>query len=556
MRRVRTRSLGIAGVLAAAALIGPGQAIASSGPTTGDEALQIAKGLPAVKSELRDNPGSHWDSTKQDKRWREQLWTKDGQLVAEVFVAKKDGKVLEKWTGFQAAWTMARGYPGAFGKDASALWIWLPLLALFLLPFVPRGRPKLAHLDIAAIALLSVSIAGFNRGRIDISTPALYPPILWLLGRMIWRGLGRSKQEPGGLTTWIGPKVMLAGIVFLIGFRAAFAAADGNVIDVGEASVIGANKLFSGQAVYGHFPERINRGDTYGPVTWAAYVPFAAIFDANANDERLAAAGAGAIVIDLLAIGLMALVGWRLRGPPGALLLTWLWVTCPFTLYVAMCAANDCLPAALLALTLLSATVGGTRGAFVRGASAVVGGMSKMASLTLLPVFWRVKGSSRLRDVAVYAIACALAGAVVMVPYFSDPMAVYHRTVGFQAGRDSPFSAWGYWHLPEWSRLTWRVLTAALILLATFRPVARKRTVVNLAALSAAILIAVQLMAIYWFYTYLIWFLPAMFVALQADWSVKGTVDTKRTGPTFDAPPTQSVIPAGESAVRQVAEPA
>lgn len=534
----------------------PSNALAAGGGISGEEALRIAKSLPAVKKEIRANRGSHWDSTKQETRWREQLWSKDGQLVAEVFVAKKDGKVQEEWTGFQAAWTMARGYPGAFGKDASALWIWLPLLALFLLPFVPRGRPTLGHFDIAAIALLSVSIAGFNRGRIDISTPALYPPILWLLGRMVWRGLGRAKQQPRSLTTLIGPKLMLAGIVFLIGFRAAFAAADGNVIDVGEASVIGANKLFNGQAVYGHFPERINRGDTYGPVTWAAYVPFAAIFDANSNDDRLAAAGAGAIVIDLFALGLIALLGWRLRGPPGAMLLSWLWVTCPFTLYVAMCAANDTLPGALLVLTLLAATLGGTGGALSRGASAVVGGLSKMASLTLLPIFWRVKGSSRLRDVVAYALACAIATAVVMLPYWSDPLAVYHRTVGFQAGRDSPFSAWGYWHLPEWSRLAWRVLTAGLILLATFRPVAQKRTVVNMAALSAAVLIAVQLMAIYWFYTYLIWFLPAVFVALQADWRLKGMDDRARTGPTFDVAKQVPVIPAPAGPPTPAAEPA
>lgn len=556
MRVVLRHRLALTLALSTAALAIAAPATASAKEITKDQALEIAKALPAVKKEIRDNPGSHWDSTKQETRWREQLWSKDGQLVAEVFVSKKDGKVLEKWTGFQAAWTMARGYPGAFGKDASALWIWLPLLFLFLLPFVPRGRPKLAHADLAAIALLSVSIAGFNRGRIDISTPALYPPILWLLGRMVWRGLGRAKQEPRSLTTLIGPKLMTAGIVFLIGFRAAFAAADGNVIDVGEASVIGANKLFNGQPVYGHFPERINRGDTYGPVTWAAYVPFAAIFDANANDERLAAAGAGAIVIDLLAIALLALLGWRLRGPPGALLLSWLWITCPFTLYVAMCAANDGLPAALLVLTLLAATVGGTSGALARGSAAVVGGLSKMASLTLLPIFWRVRGSSRFRDVVVYALACALAGAVVMLPYWDDPLQVYHRTVGFQAERDSPFSAWGYWHLPEWSRLGWRVITAALILIATFRPVAKKRTVVNLAALSAAVLIAVQLMAIYWFFTYLVWFLPAVFVALQGDWRVKNLEDRERSGPTFEDEDLRPVIPAPSASATPVAEPA
>jgi hypothetical protein len=179
-----------------------------------------------------------------------------------------------------------------------------------------------------------------------------------------------------------------------------------------------------------------------------------------------------------------------------------------------------------------------------------------MASLALLPIFWRVKGSSRLRDVIVYALACGIAGSIVMLPYWSDPLEVYHRTVGFQSGRDSPFSAWGYWHLPEWSRLGWRALTASTILLATLRPVAKNRNVVNLAALSAAVLIAVQLMAIYWFYTYIVWFLPALFVALQSDWRVQGSEDTVRNGPAFEEILAKPVIPAPAVSTAPLSEPA
>ncbi len=51
------------------------------------------------------------------------------------------GRVLEQWTGFQVAWTMARGYPGAFGRHVNALYIWLPLCVLFLLPFLNFRRP-------------------------------------------------------------------------------------------------------------------------------------------------------------------------------------------------------------------------------------------------------------------------------------------------------------------------------------------------------------------------------------------------------------------------------
>jgi len=484
-------------------------------------ARRITKALPAVKAEVRSHKGGHWDFTKQPGRWREQFWSAKGELVVEVFISRADGKVQEEWTGFQAAWTMARGYPGAFGKDASALWVWLPLLALFLLPFLPRRRPSLAHLDIAAVALLSVSIAGFNRGRLDISVPTLYPPLLWLMCRMLWRGIKGPKPDAAQIKTLIGSKAMVVGIVFLIGFRAAFTIADGNVIDVGEASVIGGNRLASGAAVYGHFPKRIERGDTYGPVTWAAYAPFALIFDADSNDGRLAAAAAAAVVLDLLALALLALLGWRLRGPPGALILSWLWVTCPFTLYTAMCAANDTLPALLIVLALLTATFSGVRGAALRGAAAVVGGLSKMATLALVPIFLRAKDSSRRRDMLVYLLAAVVAFVIVLIPYFDDPIKVWERTVGFQDGRDSPFSAWGWWDLPQWLLQSWRVCVAGLVLLTTLLPRGDRRTPVRLAALAAAVVIAVELSAVYWFYTYLVWFLPAVFVAVSDDWTVR-----------------------------------
>ena len=36
--------------------------------------------------------------------------------IAQVLVDDRSGRVLEAWTGYQVAWTMARGYPGAFGR--------------------------------------------------------------------------------------------------------------------------------------------------------------------------------------------------------------------------------------------------------------------------------------------------------------------------------------------------------------------------------------------------------------------------------------------------------
>ena len=54
----------------------------------------------------------------------------------------------------------------------------------------------------------------------------------------------------------------------------------------------------------------------------------------------------------------------------------------------------------------------------------------------------------------------------------------------------------------------------ALALVVAFVP--RRRTVVEVAALGAAVLIALQISANYWLYSYIVWFFPLVAVALFA----------------------------------------
>ena len=83
---------------------------------------------------------------------------------SQTVVDDRSGRVLESWTGYKVEWTMARGYAGAFGRVANALWVWLPLCALFVLPFA-RPPWRLLHLDLAVLLAFSVSYAFFNASR-------------------------------------------------------------------------------------------------------------------------------------------------------------------------------------------------------------------------------------------------------------------------------------------------------------------------------------------------------------------------------------------------------
>jgi hypothetical protein len=86
--------------------------------------------------------------------------------------------------------------------------------------------------------------------------------------------------------------------------------------------------------------------------------------------------------------------------------------------------------------------------------------------------------------------------------------------VGYQLARPSPFSVWGQVESLGWLQAAMKAAAAALAVLAAFVP--RRPDMRQLAALGAAVLLAVELTATHWFYLYIVWFLPFVFVAVMA----------------------------------------
>ena len=131
-----------------------------------DRVLEIADRLPKMRGVRAKYRGSYGGAyLKGPGRWQVSYFSRPGKEIGQVIIADANGRVLEQWTGFQVAWTMARGYPGAFGRHVNALYIWLPLCLLFLVAFVDWRRPfSLLHLDLLALLSFSVSLAFFNHG--------------------------------------------------------------------------------------------------------------------------------------------------------------------------------------------------------------------------------------------------------------------------------------------------------------------------------------------------------------------------------------------------------
>src|SRR6478609_6715855 len=316
------------------------------------------------------------DFAKATNLWTIKVWAGPAGEVATGKVDDTTGAVTEAWTGPQVAWKMARGYSGAFGgRQINSAPVWLGFCLLFLLGLGDLRRPfSLRNLDLLVLLSFTVSLWFFNRGDIFTSVPLAYPPLLYLLGRMVW-STWRGRLGTAAVPVW-PVWVLAAATVFAAGFRIGLNVRASNVIDVGYSGIIGADRIVHGQSPYGHFPvedpqpkcgpadtegevrDRIQTngkcetanplGDTYGPVSYLAYIPGYAIFGWSHKWDGLRAVHLTSILFDTICLIGLALVGRRFGGAPLAAALAFAWVTWPFSQYASSSNTNDSIAPALL----------------------------------------------------------------------------------------------------------------------------------------------------------------------------------------------------------------
>ena len=483
-------------------------------------------------------------------------WSGEAGQIAQVVVEDTTGRVAEAWTGPQVAWKMARGGEGSFGgKTLLEPYVWLAFCAVFLVGLGDLRRPlSLRNLDLVALLGFSVSLAFFGRGEIFRSVPLVYPVLGYLLARSLWVGFrGRAGALRSAWPTW----ALAVAAVFLLGFRIGLnVETPRGVIDVGLAGVVGASRLLDGDAPYGHMPQRgdlepcgpadadgdvreriqtngrceaaIERGDTYGPVAYEAYVPATLLWPWSGKWDSLSAAHATAIAFDVLTMLGLVLVGLRFGGARLAATLAFAWVAYPFTAYTLNANTNDTIMPALLVLGFWLASWPGARGAAV-----ALAGWAKFGALLTVPL-WASYPSFEPRRVARFALAFAATtaaafGVLLLEPDLWEALRTFwERTVGFQVGRDSPFSPWGWgqYHaagIPDlgFVQPVLAVLALGLALLVALVP--RRKGPLELAALTAAVLLACQLALTHWFYLYLPWVFPFVALWLLLPGSGKGT---------------------------------
>ena len=403
------------------------------------------------------------------------------------------------------------------------------LLAFAALMVVPvLGRSELRRLSgFDLLALLAVLIPlGFEQLPRQWPIILLYPILGYLLVRMLVIGqVGNSAGRPGlgpARTLRIPRGWLLVGIGVLVLVHAGWALTSRVSTDIGEGSVKGSLALLHARSLYG--PQHAAGGidphtDTYGPVNYAAYVPFAVVSSARS------AAHLATLFFTLLTALLLFCLGRQLNGPQTGVLLAYCWLAFPLTLYEEALGANDSIVAAsIVAVMLVSRSPGR------RGAAAAIAGWTKLSPLALIPLLAAYSPSGPLsnRRLAKFALGFALVTAILFIPVFahSTPATFINRTFGFQSRRTPSDSLWSSLQLSYAIHAPWLaslakiahgLLTAgaATLALLLFR-VPYRRDTIGLAATSAAVLIAIQVCLGYYSYSYILWFAPLILIACIA----------------------------------------
>jgi hypothetical protein len=495
----------------------------ATGSLTKARAIRVARTDSKVAEQRRRYGQLSASAQAKPGTWQVDFYS-HGTSRVQVIVDDATGTVRESWTGHQVAWQMARGYPGQFGHKLNAPYVWLPLAAIFLFGLLDwRRKWRVVHLDLLVLLSFGISEIFFNAANIGVSVPLAYPPLVYLLARLLWvgfRGAGEGLR-PSAPTAWLA----IAG-AFLLGFRIALNIADSGVIDVGYAGVIGADRITHGLAVWGlnAFPSDNPFGDTYGPFNYYAYIPFELALPWHGAWDDLPAAHAAAIVFDLATVAGLFVLGRRLGGTRLGVVLGFAWAAYPFTDYALQSNSNDTLIAALLVWALVAFSSPVKRGALLALAT-----LTKFAPLALAPLFaagqrgllgrgddreGQAPALPRLRALAYFSIAFAGGLALMLALPAIDPgLATFkERTIESQLDRSSPFSIWGQVDSIEWLQTTVKAVAVCLALLVALVP--RHRSVPQVAALAAAVLIAVQLTAEHWFYLYIPWFFGLAIIGL------------------------------------------
>ncbi len=500
-----------------------------------EEAIRVAAANEEIREELSGHEGGYQSEAEyEDGRWSVSFIVDDddgpvggvpqeggGKEVAQANIDDSTLVASAVYTGDQVGWNMARGERGAYGKQANYWYVWGPMALIFALAFLRNDKLfSLRNLDVAVMLSFLVSHGLFRQGIIEEAVILWYPPLIYLLVRtlLLGFGIGERVEKTSNFPTWL-----LFALAALAGGFVLALNTDARVIDVGYAGVAGGQLIIDGVLPYGNMPDDVGTGDTYGPLNYLLYVPFIWMFGFSGEWDFLPAAHALTSFSFVAGALAMLYAGWRFSGAKAAAALVFAWCVFPYTLYSTNNNTNDIIVASAAAVGIALAA-----SPIARGAAIAAGFSIKLYPLLLGPL-WLLHGGLRRRPITDFIVGGA---AVILMTFWvllmdgnpvENARLFFERTLAFQGDRETPWTIFAQVPALSFLKTPLTILTVILALVVAVIP--RKRTIRRLAAFSAALVILFQLTVNYWFYPYVTWFEPFIFIALLVATNEKTELD-------------------------------
>src|ERR1700678_2369430 len=232
----------------------------------------------------------------------------------------------------------------------------VPSAACFVLGLLDWRRPwRVEHLDLLALAgfFPVAMLLSDDRARAGLWRAA--GCLGWLFVRLAGacHGLWKLPElRPAISSRWLSRAILLLLLVRIGSL------AGSNILDVGQASSIGAWRILHGLNLYGavswHGPGglMVYRPDSYGPFAYYAYIPFVSLFP---TAPALVGTLLPAACFDALTLAGLLVLGRRLGGRPLAQAFAFGYLLYPFPDLSLMAQTNDALIAALCVWAVVAA---------------------------------------------------------------------------------------------------------------------------------------------------------------------------------------------------------
>lgn len=420
------------------------------------------------------------------------------------------------------------------------------LSAVFVLMTAVAPWRRLRNLDVAAVVSMVAPLAALQARYVGASVLVALPGLGYLLARCAWIGLGRGREPAASVGLWsvataaLAPAarvrllrtllLALAAIALMVGVSSS------DPVDVIYAVMDGATTLVHGVLPYGHLPSDVVHGDTYPILSYVLYVPLALLAPVSSRWDSVDLALAfGALITIATALA----IGGRSRLRRGrerdlaqveaGLRAAVAWLAFPPLLATVSTGTTDL----VLAAMLVGAIAAWQRPALCSAALGAAAWFKLAPAALLVLVFAPLRGRARLAPaLALIAVSVPLLALLLALGGSGGVVDMIHA-VGFQFSRGSEQSLWAAAGLrslqPLGQAAVLALLAGAAVALRRDPALAADRR--RMAALSAAVLIGLELTGNYWAFLYLVWVVPLVLVSVLSPSPPDALVAPARTSP-------------------------